>query len=167
VGGGQVATHTGLLASVGWYAEAARTVKANSTPPGLINASAGGASIEGFQEASLEDVVAGLPPVSGPLNLAAVLPKLPLSCRKEVSGDVRQLAGVVSSLRRLAGLDYKKAYAEIQAVGQISKFLERVLAEAQVANDRRELLAALDRADRIMVTMKLSLETPPEKKKQH
>jgi len=157
VDGGRVATNTGLLASLNWYAEAARTVKSKPFPPELINASAGGARIEGFEEADLGAVVAGLPPVSGPLNLASVLPKLPLSSKKEVSDDIRQLAGVVGSLRRLAAMDYKKAYAEIQAIGQISKFLERVLAEAQVANTRNELLSALDRAERTMNTMKLSL----------
>jgi len=160
VDGGRVATHTGLLASLNWYAEAARTVKSKEVPPELINASAGGARIEGFQEADLGAVVAGLPPVAGPLNLAAVLPKLPLPAKKEVAGDLRQLAGVVDSLRRLAALDYKKAYAEIQGLGQVSKFLERVLAEAQVANTRQELLNALDRADRLMSTMKLSTERP-------
>ncbi|MDR2724625.1 MAG: DUF115 domain-containing protein [Candidatus Adiutrix sp.] len=157
VDGGRVATNTGLLASLNWYAEAARTVKAKASPPELLNASAGGARIEGFQEVDLGAVVAGLPPVSGPLDLAAVLPKLPLSSKKEVEEDLRQLAGVVSTLRRLAHLDYKKAYAEVQAVGQISKFLERVLAEAQVANTQRELLSAMDRAERTMSTMILSL----------
>jgi len=158
VDGGQVATNTGLLASLNWYAEAARTVRAKESPPMLINASAGGARIEGFQEADLGAVIAGLPPVSGPLNLAAVLPKLPLPSKKEVAGDLRQLAGVVDSLRRLAAMDYKKAYAEIQGLGQISKFLERVLAEAQVANTRQELLNSLDRAERLMTTMKLSID---------
>jgi hypothetical protein len=157
LGGGQVATNTGLLASLNWYAEAARTVNSKSDPPELINASAGGASIEGFEEADLKSVVAGLPQVSGPLNLAVVLPKLPLSSKEEVKGDVHQLAGVVSTLKRLASMDYRKAYAEIKDIGQISKFLERVLAEAQVADNRRELLAALERAERIMATMKLAL----------
>jgi len=157
VDGGRVATNTSLLASINWYAEAARTVMAKADPPALINASAGGARIEGFQEADLGTVVAGLPEVSGPLNLAAVLPKLPLSSKKEVVGDVRQLAGVVSSLRRLADIDYRKAYDEVKDIGQISKFLERVLAEAQVAADRRELLAALDRAEQTMSTMRQAL----------
>ncbi|MDR2935552.1 MAG: DUF115 domain-containing protein [Candidatus Adiutrix sp.] len=158
VDGGRVATNTGLMASLNWYAEAARTIKAREAAPELINASAGGARVEGFQEADLGAVVAGLPPVSGPLNLAAVLPKLPLPAKKEVGGDLRQLAGVVDTIRRLAAIDYKKAYAEIQGLGQISKFLERLLAEAQVANTRQELLESLNRADRLMTTMKLSLE---------
>ena len=159
VDGGQVATNTGLLASLNWYAEAARTVKSKPFPPELINASAGGARIEGFQEADLGAVVAGLPPVSGPLDLAAVLPKLPLGSKKEVEGDIRQLAGVVSTLRRLAGMDYKKAYNEIKDIGQVSKFLERVLAEAQVATERREILAALDRAEMVMATMGKALKS--------
>ncbi|MCL2029078.1 MAG: DUF115 domain-containing protein [Deltaproteobacteria bacterium] len=158
VGGGQVATNTGLLASLNWYAEAARTVKAKSDPPELLNASASGASIEGFKEADLGAVVAGLPKFSVPLNLAAVLPKLPRGSKKEVESDIRQLAGVVNTLRRLAALDFKKAYAEVQGIGQISKFLERLLAEAGVATDRQEFLKALSRADGIMTAMRQNLK---------
>ena len=157
LGGTRVATNTGLLASINWYAEAARTINSKPTPPELLNASAGGARIEGFREVDLKTVVDSLPPVAAPLNLAATLPKLPLSSRKEVTGDVRQLAGLVNTLRRLASMDYRKAYAEIKNIGQASKFLDRLLAEAQVATNRQELLQALDRAERIMTTMTLSL----------
>ena len=157
LGGVRVPTNTGLLASISWYAEAARTILSKANPPELLNASAGGASLEGFQEVGLQEVIEALPPVAAPLNLAAVLPRLPLSSRQEVAGDIRQLAGLVSTLRRLAGMDYRKAAAEIRNISKVSKFLDRLLAEAQVASGRQELLEALERAERLMSIMTLSL----------
>lgn len=157
IGGTVAKTHTGLLASVGWFAEAAKTIAMNANPPMLFNASAGGAQVPGFTEVPLEKLVAALHPMNAPVNLAGALPKLPLPKRAEVKGDLAQMAGMVNTLRRLAKMDYKKAYAEIKEVGKISKFLAQILAEASVANGRKELASTLERADGLMTLMMSSL----------
>ncbi|MDR2946307.1 MAG: DUF115 domain-containing protein, partial [Candidatus Adiutrix sp.] len=157
VGGTVASTNTGLLASLGWYAAAAQTIAAQASPPALFNASAGGAQVPGFTEIPLATLVATLAPVGSRLDLAAVLPKLPRGSREEMRKDVEQLAGVVNTLRRLAVMDYKKAYAEIKSVGDVSAFLAQILAEAQVATGREELVAALNKADNLMTVMRVNL----------
>ncbi len=91
------------------------------------------------------------------LNLAAVLPKLPRPTRKEIRGDVAQLAKIVGTLRRLAAMDPKKAFDEIKNVRQISRFLGQVLAEASVSNNRADLVKSMNRADELMTLMLSSL----------
>ncbi len=157
VGDTVVETNTGLLASLTWYAEAAKTIAAQPSPPPLYNASAGGARIPGFSEVPLATMVASLPPVAARLDLAGVLPRLPRSPRAEMRADVAQLAGVVHTLRRMATMDYRKAYEEIKDVDRINKFLGQILAEAKVAASRQDLLAALDKADGLMTVMQTSL----------
>lgn len=157
VGDSIVETNTGLLASLTWYAEAAKTIATQASPPPLYNASAGGARIPGFTEIPLATVVASLAPVNGRLDLAAVLPRLPRGSRKEMQGDVAQVAGVVGALRRLARMDYKKAYEEIKGLGQVNKFLAQIMAGGLVATSRDELMKALDRADGLMTLMQTNL----------
>lgn len=152
-----VETNTGLLASLGWFAEAARTIAGQPSPPPLYNCSASGARISGFKEVPLSAVTASLAPVNGPLDLAGILPRLPRPVRKEVEGDLSQLLGLVNSLRKLARMDYRKGYAEVKEAGRLSKFLGQVLAEAAVANGRSELWAALERADGLLTVMMSSL----------
>ena len=152
-------THSGLLASLSWFAEAAKTISQQDNPPLLYNASAAGASIPGFSEVPLSAVLASLPPAAAPLNLAGAIPKLPMPDKKEVKKDIKQLAGVVTTLRRLAAMDYRKAFEETKQVGKVSKFLGQILAEAAVANSRNELIAALDKADGLLSLM-MSAMTP-------
>lgn len=157
VGETVVETNTGLLASLGWFAEAARTIATLDSPPQLFNCSAGGARVPGFTEVPLSALVASLPPVNNRLDIAGVLPKLPRTPREEVLGDVAQAAGLVGTLRRLAKMDYRRAYAEIKDIGKVSKFLAQVLAEAAVATGRNELIESLDKGDGLMSVMATSL----------
>ena len=157
VGGEVVETNTGLLASLGWYAEAARTIAAQDSPPQLYNCTASGARIPGFNEVPLSAVVSSLPPVNNRIDLAAVLPRLPRPDQAEVKGDVAQLASLITTLRRLALKNYKEAYKEIREIGKVSKFLGQVLAEAAVASSRSELLEALNKADGLMTEMMTAL----------
>ena len=157
VGGTTVGTNTGLLASLGWYIAAAQTISAQASPPALFNASAGGAKIPGFTEVPLATITASLAPVASRLDLAAVLPKLPRTSREEMQKDVAQIAGVINTMRRLAAMDYHKAYEEIKNVGEVSAFLAQILAEAKVATTKEELVAALNKADGLMTVMQISL----------
>lgn len=152
VGGGRVRTHSGLLASVGWFAEAAKTIAAQPNAPILFNASASGASIAGFNEVPLSVLAESLP-AAVPLPVAQALPRLPRPNVKEVKKDVGQIASVVATLHRLAKTDYRRAAAEARQAAQISRFLGQVLAEAVVAASRSELKEALERAEALMSLM--------------
>ncbi|MDR1044958.1 MAG: DUF115 domain-containing protein [Candidatus Adiutrix sp.] len=147
VGDSVVETHSGLLASLGWFSEAAKTIALTGQPPQLFNCSAGGARISGFIEAPLSTLVAALAPVRARLDLPGVLPRLPLPSRKEVAADLAQFAGIVDSLRRLARMDHRKARAELKNFGRVSQFLGQLLLAAEAAENKAELIAALDRAD--------------------
>ena len=155
--GGMVKTDTGLLASLGWFTEAARTIVEKGNPPRLFNCSAGGAEVPGFIQMPLSTLTASLPPLTDGLDLAALMPRVPRLSRKEIAADLDQLGAIVGSLRRLARMDYRKAYAEVKAAGKLSKFLAQVLAEAAVAAGRKELLESLDKADELMTLMRSSL----------
>ncbi|UQZ90077.1 hypothetical protein C4J81_13040 [Deltaproteobacteria bacterium Smac51] len=158
IGGGEVQTDSGLLASINWFVEAARTVNESSSGSvSLFNASASGARLAGFNEVPLGSIVASLAPVQSKLDLAAVLPKLPRPTNKEVYDDVAQMAKIVSTLRRFATMDPKKAYEEINNVRQISRFLGQVLAEASVSGNRSDLVNAMNKADELMTVMLTSL----------
>ncbi len=159
VGGSTVATHSGLLASLGWFAEAARTIAASQNPPKLFNCSAQGAKIPGFTEAPLKAIVEALPPVKAQLDLAGVLPRIPLPRRKEVAADITQMAGLISTLRRLARMDHRKVQAELVQAAEISPFLSQILLEARNAPGKTTLIEALDRADGLMTLMRSGLET--------
>jgi len=160
VGGSTVETHSGLLASLSWFAESARIIAATQSPPRLFNCSAEGARIPGFTEASLKDIVTALPAVKGQLDLPGVLPRIPLANKKEALGDIHQLAGLVSAFRRLSRMDPKKVRAELDEAARISPLLAQVLLEARKAEDKAGLIAALDQADGLMSTMLSSLQRP-------
>lgn len=157
IGDSTVETNSGLLASVSWYAEAARSILGQANPPQLFNCSAAGAKVPGFAETPLSAVIASLPPAGPPLNLAEVLPRLPLPNKGETDKDLRQLAGLVGALRRLAAMDSKKAQKEIKEAGNLSKFLGRILEKAGEADNRQKLIAALDEADGLMTTMLMNI----------
>lgn len=154
--GRAVSTNTGLLASIGWFAEAAKTVAEQPDPPRLFNCSAGGAEVPGFAHCSLKEMAASLPPAGAKIDLPALTAKIPRFTAREISADLDQLASLVASLRKLARMDHRKAFAEIQKAGEISKFLGQVLAEAAVASGRKELTASMDRADELMTLMRSS-----------
>ena len=155
--GRPVETDTGLLASLGWFIEAARTIAQKGNPPRLFNCSAGGAEVPGFINMPLATVTASLPPLNDGFDLAAFSDRLPRPGQKELSADLDQLASLVGSLRRLARMDYRKAYVEVHEAGKLSKFLGQILAEAAVASGRKELLASLEKADELMTLMRSSL----------
>ncbi|MGL4209711.1 MAG: motility associated factor glycosyltransferase family protein [Candidatus Adiutrix sp.] len=153
-----VETDSGLLASLNWFAEAAKSINQQLSPPILYNASESGAKVLGFNEVALSAIVASLAPVSGQVELAAALPRIPKPSKDEIVKDLTQLSGLVNTFRRLAKMDHQKAFAELRTVGEISKFLGQILAEASVANSKNELIASLEKADGLLALMLSSLD---------
>ncbi len=157
VDNGTVETHTGLLASLNWYAETAKSIQTGANPPLLYNASAQGAKVPGFTEVPLNSLVSSLTPLSEQLRLAPVLPKLPRPNWDEVKSDLEQIAALVNTLRRFAKVDSQKAGQEIKNIGSASSFMAQLLGPASVARGAKERLAALEKADLFMTKMLISL----------
>ncbi|MDR1921124.1 MAG: DUF115 domain-containing protein, partial [Candidatus Adiutrix sp.] len=158
LGDSRVTTDSGLLASLNWFAEAAKTIRRRPSPPALFNAAAAGAVIPGFSQTDLGALTASLAPAPSKLNLARALAKSPPASKEEIQDDLAQMAGLINTLRRLARMDHKKAFAEIREIGAISKFLAQILAGAAAADSRGELLGALDKADGLMSLMLSSFQ---------
>lgn len=152
-----VQTDTSLLASMSWFAESAKSIKANSSPPELYNASAKGAHLPGFIEISLQDLVPSLPPLESKLELANILPRIPKTTREEITKDVSQIAGMMGSLRKFARMNPSKALIEVKNICEMSKFCQQLLIPALAATTGREFNEALNRADGLMTTMLSSL----------
>jgi hypothetical protein len=150
--GTTVQTNTSLLASLNWYAEASQTVKRQTPMVRLINSSAAGATIRGFEEIPLNAVLATLPS-QPPLNLASHLDRLPLPSLKEIRADLRQMAGLLSSLRRVANQKPGQALAEIGALSRASAFLAQILAPAQNTPAKPEFLRELTRAESLVLKL--------------
>jgi hypothetical protein len=150
--GTTVQTNTSLMASLNWYAEAGQTIKRQTPQVRLINASAAGASIKGFEETPLNAILASLPRQE-PLNLASHLERLPKPSAKELKSDLRQMSGLLSSIRQLAGRQLPKALAEMSNLAKASAFLGQLLAPAQKAQSRSETLKELTRAEALVLKM--------------
>lgn len=150
--GTTVETNTGLLASLNWYAEAAQTVKRKNSRIRLINASAAGAAIRGFEEIPLNAVLASLPRQT-PLNLAAHLDRLPKPSLKEIKGDLRQMGGILGSLRQLAGRQMPKALSEMAAISRASAFMAQILTRAMKSGSRAGVLKELTKAEGLVLKM--------------
>jgi hypothetical protein len=150
--GTTVETNTSLLASLNWYAEAGLTIQKSRPQTRLINASAAGAAIKGFEEIPLNAILANLPS-QPPLNLASHLERLPKPSAKELRTDLRQIAGLMSSLRQLAGRNLPKALTEMSALGRASAFLAQILAPSQQAENRSLALKELTRAEGLVLRM--------------
>jgi hypothetical protein len=150
--GTTVETNTSLLASLNWYAEAAQTIKRATKETRLINASAAGAAIDGFEEAPLNAVLANLPSIA-PLNLASHLDRTPKPAPKELKADLRQMAGLLTSLWRLAAKDPARALAEMGSLSRASAFLAQILAPAKRAPNRTGYLNELKKAESMVLKM--------------
>ncbi|MDR2422265.1 MAG: DUF115 domain-containing protein, partial [Deltaproteobacteria bacterium] len=150
--GTTVETNSSLLASINWYAEAAQTIKRQTPQTRLINSSASGASIKGFEEIPLNAILANLPS-QPPLNLASHLDRLPKPSVKELRADLRQMTGLLSSLRRLASRQPAKALGEVAALSRASAFLAQLLAPALKAANRSESLRAMSMAEAMAMKM--------------
>ncbi|MDR1546285.1 MAG: DUF115 domain-containing protein [Deltaproteobacteria bacterium] len=156
VGGGETETNTSLLASVNWYVEAAKAIWRKPMPPALINATASGAALQGFAEKSLEDVLLGLP-AAPKLDLGEMLSGLPKPSVQELRGDIKQMSGLLSQLKRLLHSDVRRCLAEMVNVSQASAFLAQILAPALASGRKDLILKNLIWADGLLLRMLSSL----------
>jgi hypothetical protein len=157
IGGGTVMTNTGLLASINWYVEAALSVRRRESPATLINATAKGATIRGFAEMPLEEVMGRLGPAAHPLDLPKLLAAIPRPAAREIRGDLKQMSGLVSSLKRLLQIDFHRCLAEMVNTSRASAFMAQILAPAMASGHKSAALRNLIWADGVILKMLTSL----------
>jgi hypothetical protein len=158
VGGGTVETNTSLLASLGWYQEAAATIYRNPKGgPRLINSTAHGASIKGFEEISLDSVLAALDPNTPVIDIPALVNAIPKPSIKEIKGDLRQMSSLLTSLKKVLQMNTNKCLIEMMATAKASAFMGQILAPAMAAGNKQGILKNLIWADGLILKMLASL----------
>jgi hypothetical protein len=158
VGGGMVETNTSLLASLGWYQEAAATIRRSPQGgPRLINSTARGASISGFEEVSLAEVIAAIDKTTPTLDIPALIQAIPKPSAKEIKGDLRQMSSLVSSLKKILQINTQKCLVEMMATAKASAFMAQILAPALAAGSKPGILKNLIWADGVILKMLASL----------
>ncbi|MDR2442453.1 MAG: DUF115 domain-containing protein [Deltaproteobacteria bacterium] len=157
IGGGKVTTNTSLLASINWYVEAAATIARRSRPPLLINATKSGASIIGFYEMTLEEVIERLGQSPPKLDLAKLIKAIPMPQAGEIRGDLKQMSGLLSSLKKLLQIDFHRCLAEMVNTSQSSAFMAQIMAPAMASGHKAVALKNLIWADGLILKMLSSL----------
>ncbi|MDR0622098.1 MAG: DUF115 domain-containing protein [Deltaproteobacteria bacterium] len=157
VGGGTVETNTSLLASLGWYQEAAATIRRSAKGPWLINSTARGAAIRGFEEIPLSEVLSLIDPSVPPVDIPALISGIPKPSAQEIKYDLKQMSGLISSLKRILQINTQKCLLEMMATAQASAFMAQILGPAMAAGNKPGILKNLIWADGIILKMLASL----------
>jgi hypothetical protein len=158
VGGEMVETNTSLLASLGWYQEAAATIRRNPKGgPRLINATAKGASIRGFEEISLSDVLNTMDQNLPKIDIPALIQAIPKASAKEIKSDLKQMSSLLTSLKKVLNMNTQKCLIEMMATSQASAFMAQILAPALAAGSKPGILKNLIWADGLILKMLASL----------
>jgi hypothetical protein len=153
-----VETNTSLLASLGWYVEAAATIRRNPKGgPRLINSTASGAAVDGFEEIALEDVLARMDQNQPKLCIPSLIDAIPRPSASEIKRDLRQMSSLVSSLKKILQIDAQKCLTEMMATSQASAYLAQILAPALASGSKGGILKNLIWADGLILKMLASL----------
>ncbi|MDR2461210.1 MAG: DUF115 domain-containing protein [Deltaproteobacteria bacterium] len=157
IGGGQVETNTGLLASINWLVEAAALIKSQRGPK-LINASAQGASIKGFDEIPLSILMETIPTFEPTWKVHEIMDKLPRPTVKEIRGDLKQFSTLLTQVRHLVHKNVHKSLLEMMNISKVSAFMKELLAPALAGGNQQGILNKLLWADGIILKMLACLE---------
>ncbi|MDR1310022.1 MAG: DUF115 domain-containing protein [Deltaproteobacteria bacterium] len=158
VGGGTVETNTSLLASLGWYVEAAATIRRDPRGgPRLINSTASGAAVEGFEEMGLGEVLSRIDQSPPKIDIPSIIDAIPRPSASEIKRDLRQMSSLVSSLKRLLQIDGQRCLREMMATSQASAFMGQILAPALASGSKGGILKNLIWADGLILKMLASL----------
>jgi hypothetical protein len=153
IGGGTAWTNTGLLASINWYVEAALSMARAEDPPRLINATAQGAAIRGFEEMDLAAVIERLGPAPPPLGLRRLIDAIQIPAAAEIRGDLKQMSSLISSLKRLLAVDFHRCLVEMVNTSRASAFMAQILAPAMASGHKAAALKNLIWADGVILKM--------------
>ncbi|MDR3153192.1 MAG: DUF115 domain-containing protein [Deltaproteobacteria bacterium] len=158
IGGTAVESNTGLAASVNWLAEAAALILSKGKGPRLINSSAHGAAVKGFEEIPLEAVVANLPAQPKTWTVSEAMRSLPRPSARELRGDLKQMSSLLSQTRQLVNRNVQRALVEMMNISKVSAFMGELLAPALAGGNRQGILKNIAWADGVILKMLASLE---------
>ncbi|MDR1037791.1 MAG: DUF115 domain-containing protein, partial [Deltaproteobacteria bacterium] len=128
IGGTVVESNTGLAASVNWLEEAAALIRSKGKGPRLINSSAQGAAVRGFDEIPLEIVMDRIPAQPPTWTVADMMSQLPRPSVRELRGDMKQMSAILTQTRQLVNRNVQRALVEMMNVSKVSAFMGELLA---------------------------------------
>ncbi|MDR1041188.1 MAG: DUF115 domain-containing protein [Deltaproteobacteria bacterium] len=158
IGGTTVESNTGLAASVNWFAEAAALIRSKGKGPRLINSSAQGAAVRGFDEIPLEAVMRALPEQPKTWKVSEIMGSLPKPTARELRGDLKQMSAILTQTRQLVHRNVQRALIEMMNVSKVSAFMGELLAPALAGGNRQGILKSIAWADGVILKMLASLE---------
>ncbi|MDR2339717.1 MAG: DUF115 domain-containing protein [Deltaproteobacteria bacterium] len=158
VGGVQVETNTSLMASVNWLSEAATLIQRRGRGQRLINASAQGARVQGFDEIPLKALTDTIPERAYPYRLQEVMDLLPKPTTKELRGDLKQMSALLTQVRQLVHRKPQRALVEMMAISNASAFMRQLLAPSLAGGHPAGILKNLAWADGVILRMLASIE---------
>jgi hypothetical protein len=159
----QVETNTSLLASVNWLSEAASIILRKHKGRRLINSSAQGAHIDGFEEIPLENLTDTIPNYNPPWKLHQIIMQLPCPSAKELRGDLKQMSNLLTQVRHLLHRKPQGALIEMMNISRVSAFMKQLLAPALAGGHPGNILKNLNWADGIILKMLTSLDNHQKK----
>ncbi|MDR2350516.1 MAG: DUF115 domain-containing protein [Deltaproteobacteria bacterium] len=158
IGGGEVETNSGLLASINWLAEAANLIATRSPKVRLYNGGSSGASVPGFAEVPLKVLVDNLPEPPKTWKLPDILDDLPRPGVKELKADIKQMSAIMSQIRRLVHKNLQRALIEMMNLSRVSAFMGEILAPALAGGSPANVLKNIAWADGILLKLLTSLD---------
>jgi hypothetical protein len=163
VNGTQVETNTSLLASINWLSEAASIILRKHKGRQLINASAQGAHIKGFEEMPLEAIIEVLPEFRAPWKLYDLIDGMPCPTAREIRADLKQMSTLITQVRHLVHKKLQSALVEMMNISRVSAFMKQLLAPALAGGHPGNILKNLSWADGIILKMLTSLDKHQKK----
>jgi hypothetical protein len=132
--GRPVPTHSGLAASLHWYAESIRHIKQNEKKTSVINATESGARIPGAIDMPLAEVLKRLPPMPPPVQPHTLLPNLKKTNHEEVRRGLEEIWQTLSRTVMLLRLSPDQAAPFIREYRRSHPFLRMALAGVDPAS---------------------------------
>lgn len=158
IDGSPVETNTGLAASINWFGEAAKSAQQNPDKPRLINATACGARLSGFEHLPLESVLMLLKEPVEPTDLIALTAETTRPDAAEMEADLSQMLRLVESLKKLTKANLRQGAEEIRQMAKVGLFVAKLLEPAQKALGQAAMVKALDQAAAFLKTMLASIK---------
>jgi hypothetical protein len=156
--GTKAETNSSLLASVNWLSEAAALIRRKGRGQRLINCSASGASVQGFEEIPLKALTGTIPDRSFPWMLKDIMGGLPRPSARELRGDLKQMSALLTQVRQLLHRKPQRAVAEMMNISRASAFMKQLFAPALAGGHPAAILKSLSWADGVILKMLASIE---------
>ena len=152
--GGMVRTHSGLAASLHWFAEAARFMREKYKSVEVINATESGASIPGVPDRTLKEVLEALRPLpNGKPDMISMLKDSGRPDPKRIRNNLEQTYSVIGNLSLLLRNFKEDPWELIAESRKNNPILKDLLAGREHVDDTAGPLASLDEAEALVLKM--------------